>query len=138
MDEEMAQCNDGDDGEKWPACPLLRRIDRQVNGNGQQGIVQQIGEIHGWVTYQKGLEEGMVKARARAKRTARIVMAIAGAMLPLVGWVGKQAWEVVAPPAAAIIREYWEHHPSLSTPPKLGQSEPDTARNTAPDETAHW
>jgi hypothetical protein len=137
MDEEMAQCNDGDDGERWPACPLLRRIDRQVNGNGQPGIVQQIGEIHDWVTYQRGLEEGMVKARRRAKVTANIVRAIGVALLGFLSWAGKEAWDVVAPPAAAIIREYWDHHPSLATPPKLGQSEPATAHNTAAPQMAH-
>jgi len=76
MDEEMAQCNDGDDGEKWPACPLLRRIDRQVNGNGQPGIVQQIGEIHDWVVGRDAAEETRDKLLAEQTKLVSEHLAI--------------------------------------------------------------
>ena len=117
----------------------ISRLDRQMNGNGQPGVVALVTKIAAWVERKEGEEEGEAKAKEtaivlaaknekKAARSRRIIRGIAVAVLGLLGWAGKQVWDVVSPPAAAIIEEYYEHHPRavhhgyFDAPPQPGVS----------------
>jgi hypothetical protein len=65
--KDISKCEDAQD---LSGCPLLLRLDRQVNGNGQPGIKQQVQEIHDWVTRQEA--SGAEREKLLAKRTAGV------------------------------------------------------------------
>ena len=93
----------------------MERFDHQINGNAQPGVVQQISKIAAYVERQEGKEEAFEIARQRAKDTRKLIIWILGIILSAVGslvsWGAVHLWYVIEPPAAAIIEEYWEHHP---------------------------
>jgi len=117
-----------------PYSATITRVVKQLDGNGQPGVVQQIQEIHQWVSRQEGKEEAEAVAKAdalilaagnerKAARARSLAKWVAGAvftcLITLFGWMGHGVWVLIAPPAGAIIREYWERHPD-SKPPQHG------------------
>ena len=59
--------------------------------------------------------QNAIDARERAKSARELQMWIAGGvcflLLCISGWGINKIWNIVAPPAAAIIQEYWKNHP---------------------------
>lgn len=93
----------------------IDNLDHQLNGDARPGIVDQIETIVAYVNRQNGKEEAFAEARQRAKDTRKLIIWILGIILSavgtLAGWGAVHLWNVVEPPAAAIIEEYWKNHP---------------------------
>ena len=101
---------------------------RTVNGNGQPGVVQKLDRIIGYVERQEGMEAARRGARARAKWVFGLVLTV---FLALTGWGFNHLWAVVEPPAAAIIKDYWEHHPEARGLPQPQQKNSSGIDNSA-------
>ena len=114
----------------------VNTIDKALNGqDNQDGIVQQVAHIVAYVKYQEGLEAG---ARAARKRAIAVFIFALTTLGSLAGWGINHLWNIVAPPAAAIIEEYWEHHPQGKVAPKEihppGSSAVYSVHNRAPQD----
>ena len=127
MPTEHAHHRDGD-SVGYVSRAEYSSLDRLVRGNGQPGIVQKLDRIVGWVERQEGLEEAKRGARSRAKWVFGIVLTV---FIGLGGWAFNHIWGIVAPPAGAIIQEYWEHHPAAKIRQKSisGSIDPAYAEN---------
>ena len=127
----------------------IARLDKQMNGNGQPGVMQFLGNINAYVEHQKGKEQAENDAKQdslnlaalnerKSARSRALVRWVAGGvglcLLGIFGWT----WSVVEPPVAAIIEEYYQHHPGavhhgyFDAPPQPGVSvsQPQTTTNT--------
>jgi hypothetical protein len=110
----------------------FNRLDREVNGNGQPGMAQKIDKIVAYVEYQEGMEEAMREVRKKAKDTRKLILWILGIAISgattVTGWGVHHLWSVIEPPAAAIIEEYWAHHPQ-AVAPKNQPARPPVSEN---------
>ena len=106
----------------------IYNLDKVINGNGQPGIDQKVDAIIASLAEQRGASQASNDMR---KRIIWVVGVVGTALCSVAGWGLHKAWDSLEPPAAAIVEDYWAHHPqSRVKPPEVttGDNEPAQAK----------
>jgi len=104
--------------------PTVERLDDEFfNHDGGPGlkriVLEHIASVNSRAQEREKAEktalalasENEKKAASARKLARKVAVGVAMTLLSIAGWVGHTVWVIVAPPIAAIIEEYYEHHP---------------------------
>jgi hypothetical protein len=90
-------------------------LEHQMNGNGDIGVCESVKVVYDWVMLQKGKEEADANNEVKASRSRSLIRWIAGglaiALFSILGGTFIGLWNWLEPPVAAIVQEYYQHHP---------------------------